>query len=320
MSEETLISLDELKDGDIVLYELKEDPDFLPFTKENISDNFYILIDKLICFAEESRITHAALVYDSNKVIEAIIPTVRITEKITDPEYTLHVRRVRNGKDGAVVLDYLPQFPQEITDDPDSYAMIMSAVAALSCLFKAKIKENDDLAALSKIIRFVLFKVAEWIDNKKLPISSGDDNWFCSQLVYYTYTAAAAGLGDKDYEIQLPDVSTPLTDTLIHRIIDRLGRNSLKSVQNLLEKPMDENELFQIAERFFHSDPNSLTAKRDELSDDDCDYIFSFINRFVTANTALSDVEKEMIKFQSAFVMPSDLRDCLAEGYLIKDE
>lgn len=320
MNDEKLISIHDIKDGDIVLYELKEEHEFLPFTRENMSSNFYILIDKLICYAEKSKITHAALVYGSNKVIEAIIPNVRITDSIADSEYILHIRRVRNGKDGAAVLQYLPKTPEEISADPDSYAMIMSAVAALSCLFKAKIQENDDLSALSKIVRFVLFKVAEWIDNKKLPISSGDNNWFCSQLVYYTYTAAAVGLGDRDYEIKLPDASTPLTDTLIHRIIGRAGRNGLKSSLNLLEKPMDEEELFKLAGRFFNPDKNSLSAGKNEPSDEDCSFILSFMNRFITPGNALTDMEKELIKFQSAFVMPSDLRDCLSEGYLIKDE
>lgn len=325
-SAETVISLKDVKDGDIVLYELKEEPSFVKPIKDNLETNFYVLIDKLICFAEGSHITHAAMVYDSDKVVEATIPAVRIGSHIANDDYRLHIRRVRNGIDGSVVLKYLPQTIPEIEADGESYAMMMAVVAGVSCLVKAKVRENENLGALATIIRYVLYKVASYLDNKKLPYSNGDDNWFCSQLVYYTYTTAAAKIPEPAFDIALPDTSTPIADTLIHKLVSRTNARFLGDESVLLKKPAAEDEVYALAENFFNPDKSGekknavCGEKAGSLSAEDASFFLTFINKLCNNKFDFSDIEKELIKFQSAFVMPSDLRNCLDEGYLVSDE
>lgn len=319
-STETEITVADLKKGDIVLYELKKKPEFIKPFKENLEANFYILIDKLICFAEGSMITHSAIMYDEKNVVEATIPTVRIF-KLIFPDYYLHIRRVKDGVDGSKVLEYLPQTPDELDESPESYAMMMAVVAGLSCLFKAKVRNHDNLAKLAAIVRGVLYKAAKYLDSKKLPYSSGDNNWFCSQLVYYTYAKAAAELGP-EYEIAIDNVATPLDDTLIHAVIKCAQGNCLTDEKLLLKKPVDDDELFAMAEDFFNPDKNEAicTEADRKPSQEDGSFILTFINMLCNKKLDFSNLEQEMIKFQSAFVMPSDLCGCLEQGFRINHE
>lgn len=326
MNSAPVIEIKDLKDGDLILYELKEEPQFkFPVTKDNISENFSVLVDKLICFAEGTKVTHAALMNGPDTVVEATLPYCRCRTPVLDPSYHCHVRRVGNGKDGSVVLNYLPQPKEEVEQDPESYAMMMAAVAALSCLFKANIRKDDSPAVLLAIIRCVLYKVAEYLDNKKMPYASGDENWFCSQLAYYAYTKAAVDLKDKDYEIELKDSSTPFDQTLIHTLINLKSRaNLLPDERILLKKPAKYDRLFSMADDFFsQKKKRGLLARirrHRRPSSEDMSFIFSFMKKIAGVDADSSAIENELIKFQSAFVMPSDLLDCLAEGYMIQDE
>lgn len=325
MKDEAEIVLKDVKNGDVVLFELKENPPFIfPITKNNLKENFGALVDKLIIFSEGSMITHAAMVYDSNKVVESTLPYVRIAPLMTYPQYNLHIRRVKSGKDGSVVLNYLPQTPKEIEENAESYAMMTAALAAISCLFKAKIKKNDNISLLTTIIRCVLYKVVEYLDNQKMPFSKGTENWFCSQLVYYAYTKAAADLKDSDYEITLENPSTPIDNTLIHYLINGNTKNLLLSDKLVLQKPAEIDNMFELADEFFNPEKKKAVNVENQLNKkpfaEDSAFILSFINMLFGKKIDFSNIENEMIKFQSAFVMPSDLTDCLAEAYFVKDE
>lgn len=326
MTSTQTIEIKDLKDGDIILYELKNAPEFkLPITKDNISENFSALVDKLICFAEGTNITHAALMYGPDTVVEATLPYCRVRTPVLDPSFHCHVRRIGNGKDGSAVLKYLPQPKEEVEKDPESYAMMMAAVAALSCLFKAKIGKNDNSALLLAIIRCVLYKVAEFLDNQKMPYASGEENWFCSQLAYYAYTKAAVDLKDNAYEIKLADSSTPLDQSLIHKLINMKARvNALPDEKILLKKPAKYDRLYSMANDFFSQKKRrGLLARirsRRKPAAEDVSFIFNFMKKICGNDFNFSDIENELIKFQSAFVMPSDLMNCLDEGYTVKDE
>lgn len=322
MCTEETITLDQLKDGDIVLYELKEEPAFIkPFSKDNLEDNFYVLIDKLICYAENSHVTHAAMVYDHKKIVEATIPTVRITEDIAAPGCNLYIRRVAEEIDGSRVLKFLPQNPQEIEEDPQSYAMMMAVVAGLSCLFKRKIKTSDNIPALTLIVRCILYKVAQYLDKNKIPYANGTENWFCSQLVYYTYTTAAEKLHEPAFEIHLENASTPITDTLIHYLIASTDYSGSTFTDAVIQEPSEMDNLYQIAESFFHPEKSDSTINKtvQKPSKEDVSCIFTSLHK-IFGFTWDDDIEHTLTMFQSSFVMPSDLCHCLSQGFSVYED
>lgn len=127
------IELTDVKPGDLLLYEMTETPEFIEVRKDHLKEdlfaNFKILIDKLICYSEQSMITHSALITDDLQVVEATLPALRKREFHREKDYYIHVFRVEDGVDGSRVLNYLPQPADEVNADPDSYALIMATMA-----------------------------------------------------------------------------------------------------------------------------------------------------------------------------------------------
>ncbi|MCQ2584110.1 MAG: hypothetical protein MJ185_00850 [Treponema sp.] len=324
LKDEKEIELGELKCGDVLIYELVEPPVFVKPYKDNLRKNFYILIDKLICFAEKTQITHAALIDDKNEILEATIPAVRTKKLQKEDDYSIHVRRLPEGKDASVILKYLPQTSSKIEADPESYAMIMAGLAGLACLFRVKEEELSKYEPLFVIIRCVLYEVCKYLDNKKLPISNGKDNWFCSELVSYTYNMTAVKTGDAAYKLNIP-TTEKIDDKLINLLIKvNKKKNNLTLNENiLLEKPEEYDNLFEIAEEFFNTDHektrvSKIFSDKKKSALKHGDFILTFIKKMLPdVDIGFDNIEKEIVKFQSAFVMPSDLINCLENRYWI---
>ena len=337
----------DLQKGDILLYSTKEKPKFiLPKNKEELKDcivdNFFILIDRLIIFAEEgSTTTHAALAYDfitddngekKCVVAEATLPYCRKRTPAFDTEdEILTVHRLPAGVDGAPVLDELPDF---VDDDKknNGYAMAQAVVAALVCLFRTRVADNHEKAEkLMIFLKFLGYAIAKWVE-PLFPFNQGGKTpFFCSQLAAYCYDMTALRLHDERYRVKTP-ANSKIGDTLIDYLIkndiasvmpenvsDAIGENQIElfgpEVLYSLCDIIGEDTFDAFEGVFENKQPPVLYSKIKSNSDGITSLLPSVKSLLITimkifgknVDGSKEEFAKELIDFQTSFIMPSDL-------------
>lgn len=339
----------ELKKGDILLYSCKQKPKFTPrepsqSLKDYIKANFLILIDKLIIWAENSNTTHAALAYDfvtnettkeiECKVAEATLPYCRLrTPAYGGENFKITVHRLPDGLDGAPVLNELPELVDDDTQN-NSYAMAQACVAALLCIFRTKISDNHEKAKkLLIFLKFIGYPLGKWIDTKFPSYKDNKTPFFCSQLAAYCYDMTALHLKDERYRVKTPangKIGDALIDYLIkndftsiteanesdaieqsdielyspevfYSLCDAIEDDSINSFEGLLE----ENQLPELYTQLKNDSENltSLMASAKSL-------LTKLMKMFgIDLNVNKEELTKELIDFQTSFIMPSDLEN-----------
>ena len=349
----------ELKKGDILLYSFKKGPDFKPLKpnqsiKDFLFENFEVLIDKLIIWAEKSQTTHVGLAYDFKKdkndvlkcvVAEATLPYCRLrTPAYPGDAYIVKVHRLPQGIDGSVVLNELPDFVEEDKQN-NSYAMAQATVAALICLFRTRVADNHEKAKkLMIFLKFIGYALAQWIeplfptyDDKKKP-------FFCSQLAAYCYNMTALHLHDERYRVKTP-VNSKIGDTLIDYLIKNdiasipaeLPANTLDETKIDLYSPdviyslcdiLGEDALNTFAGVMNLNEPPVLYSKLKADSDSLSKLLPSVKSLLITLMKMFGielkdnkeELAKQLIEFQSSFIMPSDLENVFETVGEVTDE
>ncbi len=338
----------ELQKGDILLYTYKKVPEFKPMdscknVKDFIKENFGILIDKLIIWSENSNTTHAALAYDYTKdshnetkcrVAEATLPYCQLrTPAYPGDAYSVSVHRLPEGLDGALVLNELPPLSEDNKQN-NSYAMAQATVAALLCLFRTRVADDHEKAKkLMIFLKFIGYALAQWIE-PLLPTYKDDKTpFFCSQLAAWCYNMTALHLHDERYRVKTP-VNGKIGDTLI----DYLIKNDIASVpaefpsnapgesQREIYSPeviyslcdiLDDGSLNTFAEAMNLKEPPLLYSNMKADSDGLNNLLPSMKSLLITLmkifGTELKDnkeeLAKQLIDFQSSFIMPCDLEN-----------
>ena len=335
----------DLKKGDILLYSTKEKPKFVfPKNKEELKDclvdNFFVLIDRLIIFAEDSLTTHAALAYDfitddegtKCVVAEATLPYCRTRSPAGAGEGNIiTVHRLPDGVDGAAVLEELPDF---VDDDKknNGYAMAQAVVAALVCLFRTKVADNHEKAKkLMIFLKFLGYAIAKWVEPLFPFNHSGKTPFFCSQLAAYCYDMTALRLNDIRYRVKTP-ANSKLGDTLIDYLIksdiasvqpentanalgannvDVLGPEVLYSLCDIL----GEDTLTAFEGIFENNQPPMLYSQM-QNSLENVESLMPSVKSLIVMllkifgknpDGSKDEFTKELIEFQASFIMPSDL-------------
>ena len=313
--------------------------------KDFISINFLILIDKLIIWAENSNTTHAALAYDfienektkemECQVAEATLPNCRLRNPAyagDDIKVTVH--RLPDGLDGAPVLNELPEL---VIDDKENngYAMAQAVVAGLLCLFRTKVSNDHEKAKkLLIFLKFLGYPLGKWIDTKFPFNKNGKTPFFCSQLAAYCYDMTALHLHDERYRVKTP-ANGKIGDALIDYLIkndfasipeanetDAIGENDIElyspevfySLCNILEDDSLENFEAVLAQ----NQPPKLYTQLKNDSDNLMSLMASAKSLLIKLmkifgidlNAAdKEELAKELIDFQTSFIMPSDLEN-----------
>ena len=339
----------ELKKGDILLYSCKEMPHFVPKDpsqsfKKFLEANFFVLIDRLIIWSQNnSKTTHAALAYeiktdtdgvDKCEIAEATLPYCRLRfPAYSGEDYNIKVHRLPNGLDGSPVLKELPELVDK-TSENNSYAMAQASVAALVCLFRTKVADNHEKAKkLLIFLKFIAYPLGKWIDTK-FPNYNGKTPFFCSQLAAYCYDMAALHLPDDRYRIKTP-ANSKIGDTLIdylikndfnsievanetdligaedidlyspeviYSICDIIEDDSLQAFEGMLEENQPPKLYSQL--KADSNNLKSLMASSKKL-------IVSLLKIFGIDlnNIDKEQLAKELIEFQTSFIMPADLEN-----------
>lgn len=316
---EKQIELTDVKPGDLLLYELVEPPEFIEIRedhlKEDIRANFMVIVDKLICFSEKSMVTHSALITNELQVVEATLPALRVRDLQKEANYYIHVFRVQEGVDASKVLNYLPQPVDNVNADPDSYALVMATLAAVACFLR--VPAEDVKPSLVKLLKCVLFKVCEYLDNKVLPIANGDSNWFCSELTSYAYNLTALEENNSAYKLKI-ETKEKVADSIFNIL---LGTYNFEEKDEEIKKPEEYEDMFNIARDFF---TDKQTASKDETLEEikkHSKFFIAVFKKLLAAENLDSEEFKErLVKYIAAFVMPSDLVDCLPNKYWITNE
>ncbi len=338
----------ELKKGDILLYTYKKVPEFKPMAscktvKDFIKDNFGILIDKLIIWSENSNTTHAALAYDFTKdvhnetkcrVAEATLPYCQLrTPAYPGDAYTVSVHRLPDGLDGAIVLNELPPLSEDNKQN-NSYAMAQATVAALLCLFRTRVADDHEKAKkLMIFLKFIGYALAQWIEPLFPTYKDDKTPFFCSQLAAWCYNMTALHLHDERYRVKTP-VNGKLGDTLIDYLIKNdiasvpaeLSSNAPGESQIELYSPeviyslcdiLDDGSLNTFADAMNLKEPPLLYSNMKADSDGLKNLLPSMKSLLITLmkilGTELKDnkeeLAKQLIDFQSSFIMPCDLEN-----------
>ncbi len=326
------LSLNQLKTGDLLLYRAIEYPKFKKPYIKNINENFKILIDKLIIFASNPDknpdlfYTHAALLYDNSQsnggtVAEATIPRCQLRHPITNKDFAVTVRRVRDNKDGSQVLKYLPDFSDE--QQSDSYAMLQAVMAGIAILFRLRVAKDDTLlnAALA-FLKLFLYPLGKWLDSYVEKFQKTDRAWFCSQLASYCYDMTAKETGDTDFLIKTP-ASLDLTDTILEYLIKNSNELSFQQVnlnqyesislksQEIIEAGVSFTNVLEHKKSNFAT-PTFTETDHNELAVIALDFVQK-VAKLCDIEFDKDNIEQSLINFQTAFIMPIDLINCLDE-------
>lgn len=316
---EKQIELADVKPGDLLLYEMVGPTDFIEIRKDHLKEdlrtNFMVLVDKLICFSEKSMVTHSALITNELQIVESTMPALRVRDLQKESNYYIHVLRVQEGVDGSKVLNYLPQPVDSVKTDPDSYALIMATLAAVACLFR--LPADEVTPPLVILLKCVLFKVCEYLDDKILPFAHGDSNWFCSELTSYTYNLTALEEHNPAYKLKI-NTREKIADSIFDIL---LNSNNFEVKTEEIQKPEEYEDMFNIAKDFFN---NKQIASRNETLEaiqKHSNFFIAVFRKLLAAEKMDSEEFKErLVKYIAAFVMPSDLIDCLPNKYWISNE
>jgi hypothetical protein len=218
---ENIISKNDVTPGDILLYVLQEKPELKEWTKENLLSNFAAVVDMLIIFSEDSMCTHAALAaQEPDGVIESTMPYVRYRSPIYCSGYHISVRRVPNGKDGSIVLKYLPPISKDSPKDNAPYAYSQAVLASLLCIFRRQGISNPIIReSMLLFLKLLLYPLASWLDSIIPAVQGKPAAYFCSQFVADCYDKAAVH-DSPDFRLHCPD-SGPVGDRLIDWLLEQ---------------------------------------------------------------------------------------------------
>lgn len=331
--EHNYLSLSQLKKGDLLLYRAVECPQFVEPIFKNIGDNFGVLIDKLIIFASDPDknpdlfYTHAALLYDNSEstggtVAEATMPRCRLRNPVTNESFSVTVRRVGNNKDGSQVLKFLPDLSDN--KQSDSYAILQAVMAGVAILLRMRIaKDNALLNAALAFLKVFLYPLGKMLDSYIEKFQKTDRAWFCSQLASYCYDMTAKETGDSDFLLKTP-ASLDITDSILEYLIKSNGNLSASKIDlckyeglslesedviasgisfvNMLEHK-DSDSVFENLSATDHKDIAAIAL----------DFIVK-VSEFSGIEFDKDNIEQSLINFQTAFIMPVDLINCLEEA------
>ncbi|MCK9169452.1 MAG: hypothetical protein M0P01_03485 [Treponema sp.] len=338
---ENIISKNDVKPGDILLYVLQEKPEFKEWTKENLLCNFGMLIDMLIIFAEDSMCTHAALAaQEPDGVVESTMPYVRYRSPIYTSGYHISVRRVPGEKDGSVILKYLPPVSKDTPKDNAPYAYSQAVLASLFCIFRRQGMSNPILReSMLLFLKLLLYPLAAWLDSILPAVQGKTTAYFCSQLVADCYDKAAVH-DSPDFRLHCPD-SGPVGDRLIDWLLEqkpdkkRLCAAAVKTETHVnlsLESPeiicaalsllgklnpeksstMETHLQAQVLQTGIQSTAYAQTLQtvRIQDADDTAVEILGLLMRILKPlgfNVSPDTLADDLLRFQAAFIMPCDL-------------
>ncbi|MFA6857174.1 MAG: hypothetical protein WCR31_08195 [Treponema sp.] len=339
---ENVISKTDVKPGDILLYVLQEKPEFKEWTKENLLSNFGMLVDMLIIFAEDSMCTHAALAaQEPDSVIESTMPYVRYRSPIYSSGYHISVRRVPDGKDGSIVLKYLPPVSKGTPVDNAPYAYSQAVLASLFCIFRRQGMSNPILRESTLLfLKLLLYPLAAWLDSIIPAVQGKTTAYFCSQLVGDCYDKAAVH-DSPGFRLHCPDSGSAgdrLIDWLLEHKPDenrlcaaaavRTGTSMdispeapeiICAALSLLDKLNPEKNVTMgshlqspLLQTGIHSTAyiQTLQAVKMQKADDTAAEILGLLMRIVKSlgfDVSPDTIADDLLKFQAAFIMPCDL-------------
>ena len=330
--EDSYLSLNQLKKGDLLLFRDVEYPQFVKPYFKNLMENFTILIDKLIIFASDPDknpdlfYTHAALLYDNlestgGTVAEATIPRCQLRSPITNKSFSVTVRRVSDNKDGSQVLKYLPDLSD--SKQADSYAILQAVMAGIAILLRLRVaKDNKLLNAALAFLKLFLYPLGKKLDSYIEKFQKTDQAWFCSQLASYCYDMTAKETGDTAFLLKTP-ASLDITDTILEYLIKnntnitatKIDYNRYESLnlesEELLTSGINFANILEHKENDFVGEP--LTASdHNEIAVIALDFI-NKVSKLCGIQFDKDNIEQSLINFQTAFIMPIDLINCLEE-------
>jgi hypothetical protein len=340
---ENIISKNDVTPGDILLYVLQEKPEFKEWTKENLLSNFAALVDMLIIFSENSMCTHAALAaQEPDGVVESTMPYVRYRSPIYCSGYHISVRRVPNGKDGSIVLKYLPPISKDTPKDNAPYAYSQAVLASLLCIFRRQGISNPIIReSMLLFLKLLLYPLAAWLDSI-IPATQGKPAaYFCSQFVADCYDKAAVH-DSPDFRLHCPD-SGPAGDRLIDWLLeqkpdeDSLCAATVKKENSVILSPEAPEIICAALSLLDKLNPQkngiteahlqasllqqglqstvymqTLQAVRMQKPNDTSAEILGLLIRILRSlgfDVSPDTLADDLLKFQAAFIMPCDLYD-----------
>lgn len=188
-------------------------------------------ISDLICQLSGAPVSHAALYYENNSIIEAGLAGIQTRELNELGDRPIHVMRYARAAESTNAL-LATEKKHEKTHDPYSIGnLIMMGV-----LIIAKMKCTNLPWAIQKLLGYICAKLGQYIDKKMHP---GEHPMTCSQFVYNCYKEAGFPLTimrAKSALEQEVDTNSTILETLLQQ-----GANAddEKQIAALLMEPAD---------------------------------------------------------------------------------
>lgn len=276
-------------------------------------------LSKCIALATNSDVSHAAMIYKGEILVEMELPGIQLTAFEAEPGEGAHLMRLKTPQDPKPLLDAADAYLHAKTRY-DLPALVLLAGVLLYC----QVRPTLEYVAIADLIMKTATKVLDSLIQKVI-LEHPDKAMVCSQLVHQIYSDCG-----RNYRIELensvffsPVNNARLIDHLRHSddLLTAVGENA--SLTNRLTEDISDEELGRrLCQVLEHQNGN---FNKNSL-DSDIRPLLSSGKQFLDRLEQFLKKVNPSIPLDSLFVMPADLAyhatnldriDCL---HIIKHE
>ncbi len=276
----------QVKIGDILIFEAHND-----------------YISKAIAWITESKYSHAAMVYDTNSIVEMGLSGIGVSEIYEGSDNKALLLRMESVKDTQPLHDIAEKYITAKT----RYDFPALVLLGLMLIYK-HIRPTSRLVVITDII---LRKACTILDNmlQKIIIHNPDKAMVCSQLVCQVYSECG-----KDYEIKFSGASLQKSNKGIATNSDTICLLDLsedaadfKGDLMLGNNSSINNDDEQLAEELYKSLIDQNKSEEILLSSNDLSHVSSVVKKFLELINDILVKAKIDIPLDALFISPEDI-------------
>lgn len=262
-------------------------------------------LSKSICWLTKSTVSHAALVYDKDKIVEMGGSGIAVNRFTAESGTEAHLLRLKPEMPG----DKLANAAKVYVDEGIGYDFPSLVILAGMLIYRdirptPKWQKATDLILTGACV--ILDKLLNKLTHKGTPVKT----MVCSQMVYQVYLDCG-----KDYKIEIKDSADKLTANQGEYIcLADLAQQSEATNDNasfmLNEAPADADydDIEAISEQLYEALHESETDENDMLLQNvSLDQTVSKVQHFMELLEKIMEVTHMEIPLPALFVTPADL-------------
>lgn len=258
-------------------------------------------LSQCIALLTHSDVSHAAMIYQDNTLVEMELPGVQTTIMEAEPGDTAYLLRLQPHMDPQPLIDAAAVYLEAKTRY-DLPALVILA----GMLIYRDIRPTPKFSAIADLILKTAAKLLDEVIQKVI-LDKPDKAMVCSQLVYQIYADC-----DKPYHIKIDHGILGAAEKDDIRLIDMIHSHSIRDYSELSEnqaltEPITDEYAKELANRLCE------VIKKQETEEVSAP-TFTDINTLATSSKIfIEKLEKFLEKIQanipmdSLFVMPCDL-------------